>query len=83
LPGLVDRIAAEVGPPEVLVDTVGTYHLGEALDATPEDLRLMIDVNFRRVRVGVSGAVGRYDGAADRRGGVTDEGDDDLGDRLR
>jgi NAD(P)-dependent dehydrogenase (short-subunit alcohol dehydrogenase family) len=43
--GLVDRIAAEVGAPDVLVNTIGTYHLGEALDATPEDLRLMIDVN--------------------------------------
>jgi NAD(P)-dependent dehydrogenase (short-subunit alcohol dehydrogenase family) len=42
---LVDRVAAEVGPPEVLVNTLGTYHLGEALAATPEDLRLMIDVN--------------------------------------
>ena len=42
---LVDRIAVEVGPPEVLVNTIGTYHLGGALDATPEDLRLMIDVN--------------------------------------
>jgi NAD(P)-dependent dehydrogenase (short-subunit alcohol dehydrogenase family) len=42
---VVDRIAAEVGPPQVLVNTVGTYHLGEALTATPEDLRLMIDVN--------------------------------------
>ncbi|MFC5268843.1 SDR family NAD(P)-dependent oxidoreductase [Kribbella qitaiheensis] len=42
---LVDRIAAEVGPPEVLVNTLGTYGLGDALDATPEDLRLMIDVN--------------------------------------
>src|SRR5258707_2686691 len=42
--GVVDRIAAEVGPPEVLVNTIGTYH-GEALTATPEDLRLMIDVN--------------------------------------
>jgi len=42
---VVDRIAAEVGPPEVLVNTVGTYGLGEALTATPEDLRLMIDVN--------------------------------------
>jgi NAD(P)-dependent dehydrogenase (short-subunit alcohol dehydrogenase family) len=29
----------------VLVNTIGTYHLGEALTATPEDLRLMIDVN--------------------------------------
>ncbi len=42
---LVDRIAAEVGPPAVLVNTIGTYHLGDALDATPEDLRLMFDVN--------------------------------------
>ena len=42
---VVDRIAAVVGPPEVLVNTIGTYHLGEALTATPEDLRLMIDVN--------------------------------------
>jgi NAD(P)-dependent dehydrogenase (short-subunit alcohol dehydrogenase family) len=42
---LVERIAVEVGPPEVLVNTIGTYHLGAALDATPEDLRLMVDVN--------------------------------------
>jgi NAD(P)-dependent dehydrogenase (short-subunit alcohol dehydrogenase family) len=42
---LVDRIAAEVGPPAVLVNTVGAYHLGDALTATPDDLRLMIDVN--------------------------------------
>jgi NAD(P)-dependent dehydrogenase (short-subunit alcohol dehydrogenase family) len=42
---LVDRIAAEVGPPEVLVNTIGTYHLGDALSVTPEDWRLMIDVN--------------------------------------
>jgi NAD(P)-dependent dehydrogenase (short-subunit alcohol dehydrogenase family) len=43
--GLVDRIADEVGPPDALVNTIGTYHPGDALDATPEDLRLMIDVN--------------------------------------
>jgi NAD(P)-dependent dehydrogenase (short-subunit alcohol dehydrogenase family) len=42
---LVDQIAAEFGPPEVLVNTIGTYHVGDALDATPEDFRLMIDVN--------------------------------------
>jgi NAD(P)-dependent dehydrogenase (short-subunit alcohol dehydrogenase family) len=42
---LVDRIAAEVGSPEVLVNVIGTYHLGRALDATPEDLRFMVDVN--------------------------------------
>ncbi|MEV0803235.1 SDR family oxidoreductase [Kribbella sp. NPDC050281] len=42
---VVDRIAVEAGPPEVLVNALGTYHLGDALDATPEDLRLMVDVN--------------------------------------
>ncbi len=42
---LVDEIAAEVGPPDVLVNTIGTYHTGAALTATPEDLRTMIDVN--------------------------------------
>src|SRR5690349_1511758 len=42
---VVNRIAAEVGRPEVLVNTIGTYRLGEALTATPEDLRLMSDVN--------------------------------------
>jgi NAD(P)-dependent dehydrogenase (short-subunit alcohol dehydrogenase family) len=42
---VVDRIAAEVGPPQVLVNTIGMYHLGDALAATPEDLRLMMDVN--------------------------------------
>jgi NAD(P)-dependent dehydrogenase (short-subunit alcohol dehydrogenase family) len=41
---VVDRIAAAVGP-QVLVNTIGTYRLGEALTATPEDLRLMINVN--------------------------------------
>jgi NAD(P)-dependent dehydrogenase (short-subunit alcohol dehydrogenase family) len=25
--GVVDRVAAEVGPPEVLVNTIGMYHL--------------------------------------------------------
>jgi NAD(P)-dependent dehydrogenase (short-subunit alcohol dehydrogenase family) len=42
---VVDQIAAEFGSPEVLVNTIGMYHLGEALAATPEDLRLMVDVN--------------------------------------
>ncbi|HEV2252556.1 MAG TPA: SDR family NAD(P)-dependent oxidoreductase [Streptosporangiaceae bacterium] len=42
---VVDRIATEVGPPEVLVNTIGMFHPGEALTVTPEDLRFMIDVN--------------------------------------
>ncbi|HET6986821.1 MAG TPA: SDR family oxidoreductase [Kribbella sp.] len=43
---VVDKIASEVGPPEVLVNALGVYHLGDALDATPADLRLMMDVNM-------------------------------------
>ena len=41
-----DRIAAEVGPPEVLVNTIGAFGPGDALSTTPETLRLMIDVNW-------------------------------------
>jgi NAD(P)-dependent dehydrogenase (short-subunit alcohol dehydrogenase family) len=43
---LIDRIAAEAGPPEVLVNTIGAFRLGEAATATPEDLRVMMDVNL-------------------------------------
>jgi NAD(P)-dependent dehydrogenase (short-subunit alcohol dehydrogenase family) len=43
---LINRIAADVGPPDVLVNTIGTFHLGDALSATPEDLQLMVDVNL-------------------------------------
>ncbi len=43
---LVDRIAANVGPPDVLVNTIGTFQPGDALTTTPEDLRLMVDVNL-------------------------------------
>jgi NAD(P)-dependent dehydrogenase (short-subunit alcohol dehydrogenase family) len=43
---LIDRIAAEAGPPGVLVNTIGAFRLGDAASATPETLRLMIDVNL-------------------------------------
>jgi NAD(P)-dependent dehydrogenase (short-subunit alcohol dehydrogenase family) len=43
---LIDRIAAEAGPPEVLVNTIGTFRLGEAVTATPADLRVLMDVNL-------------------------------------
>jgi NAD(P)-dependent dehydrogenase (short-subunit alcohol dehydrogenase family) len=43
---LIDRIAGEVGPPDVLVNTIGTFRPGDALTTTPETLRLMIDVNL-------------------------------------
>lgn len=44
--GVIDRIASEVGPPDVLVNTIGAFSLGDALAATPEALRHMIDVNL-------------------------------------
>jgi NAD(P)-dependent dehydrogenase (short-subunit alcohol dehydrogenase family) len=43
---LIDRIAGDVGPPEVLVNTIGAFRPGDALATTPETLRLMIDVNL-------------------------------------
>ena len=43
---LVDRIADEVGAPDVLVNTIGAFRLGEVLDTTPEDLRAMVDINL-------------------------------------
>jgi NAD(P)-dependent dehydrogenase (short-subunit alcohol dehydrogenase family) len=43
---LIDKIAAEAGPPEVLVNTIGTFRLGEAATATPADLKLLMDVNL-------------------------------------
>jgi NAD(P)-dependent dehydrogenase (short-subunit alcohol dehydrogenase family) len=44
--GLIDRIAGEVGPPDVLVNTIGAFQPGDTLASTPEALRLMIDVNL-------------------------------------
>jgi NAD(P)-dependent dehydrogenase (short-subunit alcohol dehydrogenase family) len=44
--GLVDRIANDVGPPDILVNTIGTFRLGDALSTTPDDLKLMLDVNM-------------------------------------
>jgi NAD(P)-dependent dehydrogenase (short-subunit alcohol dehydrogenase family) len=43
---LVDRIVAEVGAPDVLVNTIGAYELGDAASVTPETLRRMMDVNL-------------------------------------
>jgi NAD(P)-dependent dehydrogenase (short-subunit alcohol dehydrogenase family) len=43
---VVDRIASDVGAPGVLVNTIGTFSLGDALSTTPDDLKLMIDVNL-------------------------------------
>jgi NAD(P)-dependent dehydrogenase (short-subunit alcohol dehydrogenase family) len=43
---IIDRIAAAAGPPEVLVNTIGTFRLGEAVTATPQDLKVVMDVNL-------------------------------------
>jgi NAD(P)-dependent dehydrogenase (short-subunit alcohol dehydrogenase family) len=43
---LVDQIATEIGPPAVLVNTIGAYELGDALTVTPGTLRQMMDVNL-------------------------------------
>ena len=43
---LIDAIAAEVGPPEVLVNTIGTFRQGEAVAVTPGDLQILMDVNL-------------------------------------
>jgi NAD(P)-dependent dehydrogenase (short-subunit alcohol dehydrogenase family) len=42
---LVGRIATEIGPPDILVNTIGAYELGDALTVTPQTLRQMMDVN--------------------------------------
>jgi NAD(P)-dependent dehydrogenase (short-subunit alcohol dehydrogenase family) len=44
--GVVDTIADDVGPPAVLVNTIGGFAVGDALSTTPETLRLMLDVNL-------------------------------------
>jgi NAD(P)-dependent dehydrogenase (short-subunit alcohol dehydrogenase family) len=47
VPGpLVDRVSAEIGPPAVLVNTIGAYELGDALSITPQTLKQMMDVNL-------------------------------------
>jgi NAD(P)-dependent dehydrogenase (short-subunit alcohol dehydrogenase family) len=43
---LVDRLAREIGPPAVLVHTIGAFRQGDALSTTPEALQLMMDVNL-------------------------------------
>ena len=42
---LVNRIAAEVGPPDILVNTIGAFELGEALSVTAQSLTQLMEVN--------------------------------------
>ena len=47
VPGpLVNRIAAEVGPPDILVNTIGAFEVGDALSVTAQSLRQLIEVNL-------------------------------------
>ena len=43
---VVDAVAEQAGPPAVLVNTVGAYLTGDAVDTTPDAWRLMLDVNL-------------------------------------
>ena len=43
---VIDRIADSVGAPEVLVNVIGTFAMGDALQTTPDQLQLMVDVNL-------------------------------------
>jgi NAD(P)-dependent dehydrogenase (short-subunit alcohol dehydrogenase family) len=43
---MVERVVHDVGPPTVLVNTIGAFQTGSALTTTPDQLRLMIDVNL-------------------------------------
>jgi NAD(P)-dependent dehydrogenase (short-subunit alcohol dehydrogenase family) len=42
----INQIAADAGPPGVLVNLVGAFRLADALATTPETLQLMLDVNL-------------------------------------
>lgn len=43
---MMERIARNVGAPQVLVNTIGLFQMADALTTTPELFRLMIDVNL-------------------------------------
>ena len=46
VPGpLVDEIVREVGPPQILVNTIGTFALGDILSVTPRQLTELMAVN--------------------------------------
>lgn len=41
----IDRIASDIGPPDILVNTIGAYELGDALTVTPETLQSQMNIN--------------------------------------
>jgi 3-oxoacyl-[acyl-carrier protein] reductase len=42
---LIDRIARQIGPPDILVNTIGAHELGDSLSVTPATLRRLMDIN--------------------------------------
>lgn len=43
---LVERIAADVGSPDILVNTIGVFELGDSLTVTPQSLAKLMAVNL-------------------------------------
>lgn len=41
----IDRIASDIGPPDILVNTIGAYELGAAVTVTPETLQNQMNIN--------------------------------------
>ena len=42
----MDRIATQIGPPDILVNTIGAFELGDALTVTAQNLNQLMDVNL-------------------------------------
>lgn len=43
---VIDRIVREIGVPDVLVNTLGAFVPGPAVETTPDQLQLVLDVNL-------------------------------------
>jgi NAD(P)-dependent dehydrogenase (short-subunit alcohol dehydrogenase family) len=43
---LIDRIVGEVGAPDVLINTLGAFFPGKAVETTPDQLQTLLDVNL-------------------------------------
>jgi NAD(P)-dependent dehydrogenase (short-subunit alcohol dehydrogenase family) len=43
---LIERIVHDVGIPDVLINTLGAFQMADAMSTTPDQFRLMIDVNL-------------------------------------
>jgi NAD(P)-dependent dehydrogenase (short-subunit alcohol dehydrogenase family) len=43
---LVERIASDFGAPDILINTIGAFELGDSLSVTPEKLSELMEVNL-------------------------------------